>query len=51
MGAPFVNPEPTSIQKFETLTRRLMSVPKTEFDRRGKDEHKERDEPVKTKGS
>jgi hypothetical protein len=31
---PALKPEPTPFQKFDALTRRIMSVPKSEIDRR-----------------
>jgi len=31
---PSTKPEPTPFQKFEALTRRVMSVPKAEIDKR-----------------
>jgi len=35
--------EPTPFQKFDALTRGVMSVPKEEIDRRSKEAKKERD--------
>ncbi len=37
-------PEPTPFQKFEALARQVMSVPKSEIDRRAKEARKEREE-------
>jgi hypothetical protein len=43
--------EPTPFQKFEALTRRVMSVPKAEIDRRAKAARKQREERKKNKTS
>jgi len=43
-------PEPTPFQKFEALTRRVMSVPKSEIDRRAKVARKQREDRKKAKG-
>jgi hypothetical protein len=37
-------PEPTPFQRFDSLTRQVMSVPKAEIDRRAKEARKEREE-------
>jgi len=39
--------EPTPFQRFDALTRTVMSVPKAELDRRAKIAQKERDERKK----
>jgi len=39
--------EPTPFQRFEALTRQVMSVPKAEIDRRTKEARKERAERKK----
>jgi hypothetical protein len=41
--------EPTPFQKFEALTRRIMSVPKSEIDRRAKAVRKQSDDRKKSK--
>jgi len=41
---PSVKPEPTPFQKLTDLTRRVMSVPKSEIDRRAAEEKKRRQE-------
>jgi hypothetical protein len=41
--------EPTPFQKFEALTRRVMSVPKAEIDRRATADRKRRQEQKRAK--
>jgi len=41
--------EPTPFQKFEALTRRVMSVPKAEIDRRAAEYKKRRKEHKRSK--
>lgn len=43
--------EPTPFQKFEALTRRVMSVPKAEIDRRAKAARKQREDRKNKKAS
>jgi hypothetical protein len=40
---PSAKPEQTAFQKFEAFTRRVMSIPKTEIDRRAAEEKKRRE--------
>jgi hypothetical protein len=50
MGAhPSAKPELTPFQKFEALTRRVMSVPKAEIDRRAIDDKKRREQAKRAK--
>jgi hypothetical protein len=43
--------EPTPFQKFDVLTRRVMSVPKAEIDRRAKAARKQREDRKKAKAN
>jgi hypothetical protein len=42
--------EPTPFQKFAALTRQVMSVPKSEIDRRAAEDKKRRKEQKRIKG-